>query len=179
MPKKSKNSLTVVIPVGPGRSAEKALNSLKGQDCDVIVCGDGFLPDYPDVGCLKAPSVRSAGLTRNFAIRHVTTPWIGFLDDDDTVTPDYVQRFEEERGGCDVIIFRMEHPQFGLIPKIPQIEWGNVGISFCVSTAWAKQIPFIKEKDDEGINEDYQLLADLEQAGAKIHFSEHIVYKVR
>lgn len=33
-----------------------------------------------------------SGRVRNFAFAHVRTPWIGFVDDDDTVGPNYVSR---------------------------------------------------------------------------------------
>jgi hypothetical protein len=32
----------------------------------------------------------SAGMVRNAAFQHVDTPWVAFVDDDDTLAPNYV-----------------------------------------------------------------------------------------
>jgi len=56
----------------------------------------------------------SAGSVRNLAFQHVATPWVGFVDDDDSVSPKYVSLVEQaltegERVGqhWDSITFRM------------------------------------------------------------------------
>ena len=49
----------------------------------------------------------SAGLVRNVAFAHVRTPWVGFVDDDDTVGPRYVAEVAADGDTFDAIFFRM------------------------------------------------------------------------
>ena len=49
----------------------------------------------------------SAGKVRNFAFAHVRTPWLGFVDDDDTVGPRYVADVAADSDSFDVVSFRM------------------------------------------------------------------------
>ena len=53
--------------------------------------------------------MNSAGYVRNHGIKFVTTEWIAFVDDDDTIRDTYVETFLTETAtyDIDVIIFRM------------------------------------------------------------------------
>lgn len=115
---------------------------------------------------------------RNNLVKQADTEWVSFLDDDDTATPDYVQRLEEEIAAhpeADVIHFRQYHIDTAhILPVWPEVEWGNVGISFAVKTKIASENPFIEEK-----YEDFCFLKRLQAKGYNIYFSKYIVYHVR
>lgn len=125
---------------------------------------------------------RGAGPTRNIAISRVKTTWVGFLDDDDRVTRDYGSRVESEikaNPDADAIVFRAKYSDGRVLPKVPQVIYGNVPISFCVKTELAKKYPFVKGENAFMMNEDYLFLKTLEENGAKIVFSPHVTYLVR
>lgn len=129
-----------------------------------------------------------ASAIRNELIRLANTEWVSMLDDDDTVTDDYVQRLKEEsekHPEADVIVFReyfigelmdgdgAKYPDH-FIWTAPVVHWGQVGIAFSVKRKVAMEHPFIEEP-----NEDYHFVARLDEAGYKIHFSKYIVYRAR
>jgi glycosyltransferase involved in cell wall biosynthesis len=50
------------------------------------------------------------GSSRNAAMKHVTTEWIAYLDDDDEISPDYLSLHRKEsqlHPSVSVILFRM------------------------------------------------------------------------
>lgn len=64
------------------------------------------------------------GSSRNAAIRHCQTEWIGFLDDDDEISPDYLMILKEElkyHPNISAILFRMscENCYANIIPPYP------------------------------------------------------------
>ena len=120
-----------------------------------------------------------AGSTRNRLVRSVKTPWTGFLDDD-VLRPDCVEFFYADRGDADVLIFKMDHPTMGILPRVPVVEWSNVGISFAAKTSLMRAVPFFNEDEREGdyANEDFAMLKELED-GALIEFSDYVGYEVR
>jgi hypothetical protein len=64
------------------------------------------------------------GISRNAAMRHATTEWVAFLDDDDEVSPDYLTLLEREtqaHPSISVILFRMScHTCYAeIIPPVP------------------------------------------------------------
>lgn len=160
---KPEKSITIVVPTLGRKSLQKAISS----------CGD--LPVITE----KDTHRTGEGPTRNRAIQRVRTEWVGFLDDDDELTPDYADRFKEAKEGADVIIFRMRYPDGRILPRVPQIAYGNVGIAFAVKTDLIKKHPFVKGERSFLKNEDYVALKTLEDAGAKIVFSPHICYLVK
>lgn len=129
-----------------------------------------------------------ASAIRNGLIKLANTKWVSFLDDDDTVTDDYVERLHEEsqkHPEADVIIFReyfiadlMDETgsKYGdhFIWQAPVVHWGQIGISFSVKRNIAMQHPFLEED-----NEDFKFVKRLEDAGYNIHFSKYIVYRAR
>lgn len=128
-----------------------------------------------------------ASAIRNGLIKLADTEWVSFLDDDDTVTDDYVQRLKEESEAhpeADVIIFReyfiqdlMEegnpYPDH-FIWTAPVVHWGQIGIAFSVKREVALKHPFLEEP-----NEDFHFIERIDQAGHKIHFSKYLVYRAR
>lgn len=87
-----------------------------------------------------------AGGVRNELMRLADGEWYAFLDDDDTLSREYVYSFNQHLNDnplMDMMIFRMiYHTRYGYPPgfMVPQIEIddpytlgvGQVGISFCV-----------------------------------------------
>jgi glycosyltransferase involved in cell wall biosynthesis len=120
------------------------------------------------------------GEVRNKAIDKATTEWICFLDDDDSFTSNYFDKFNFELNNnpkTDVIIFKMQYANGVIRPcaGVRELQVGQVGISFAVN------LSFLNKHNLRFRNsniEDYNLLKDLESSGAKIHFSEFIVYNV-
>jgi glycosyltransferase involved in cell wall biosynthesis len=133
----------------------------------------------------RADKTGSAGLTRNVGLELCQTDWIAFLDDDDVVQPTYVQRLREHSAERhDVVVFRMDHPQFGILPTFatPIIAHGHVGISFAYKRDKAPDVRFIKEdlmNPGPYGNEDINLLLQLKDKGLDIFISEHVEYVVR
>lgn len=73
--------LTVVIPIGPYHTdvAQRAVNSVEAQTlpCNIITIED--------------TAGRGAGWARNQGLRKVTTPFVSFLDADDTLEPRFAE----------------------------------------------------------------------------------------
>lgn len=129
-----------------------------------------------------------ASAIRNGLIKLANTKWVSMLDDDDTVTDDYVARLQEESDKhpeADVIVFReyfigelmegegKKYPDH-FIWAAPVVHWGQIGIAFSVKREVAINHPFLDEP-----NEDFHFVARIEEAGHKIHFSKYIVYRAR
>lgn len=125
---------------------------------------------------------------RNRLIAQAKTEWVSMLDDDDTVTSDYVKRLHEELENnpyADVVIFReyfiselmddigRKYPDH-FIWQVPVVHWGQIGISFSVKRDVALKHPFIEEP-----NEDFHFIERLDKEGYNIHFSKYITYHAR
>jgi glycosyltransferase involved in cell wall biosynthesis len=122
-----------------------------------------------------------AGRVRNIGMSLVTTPWIGFLDDDDALRPNYVQSLMEEitiTPTCDAVLFRMATPQHTIVPpaNCTTLSPGFVGISFCIKTTLFQQHNIQFEQSDI---EDYMIIKKIYDAKYKIVLSPHITYSVR
>lgn len=143
------------------------------------------------VGRVGEYGIGNAGLVRNEIISKLesSNEWIGFVDDDDTISPYYIdslsieveksQSFESSKP-IDVVIFRMrtDMSSKNIIPPLglDQLVEDKVGISFCVNKKFLRKsgVKFIND-----IREDYKFLMSLKEAGANIVFSPYIVYNVR
>lgn len=124
---------------------------------------------------------------RNSLIKLADTEWVSFLDDDDTVTDDYVARLKEEsekHPEADVIVFREyfiqelmntgnQYPDH-FIWQAPVVHWGQIGIAFSVKRQIAMNHPFMDEE-----NEDFHFVERIDKARHKIHFSKYMVYRAR
>lgn len=121
----------------------------------------------------------SAGLVRNIGIEQCDTEWIGFVDDDDTLTPYYVQRLEEEliiSLDIECIIFRMRSDN-NIFPLTNALDFekGQVGISFCYKLKlFYEGLKFIPDAF-----EDFILLDRIRSNKKKILISPYITYVVR
>lgn len=183
----SDNSLiTFIIPSIGRPTLSRTLQSLLNQkesNWKAIVMFDGIEPTLqsPDkritiIRMEKIGILNHAGRVRNEAIRHATTEWIGFVDDDDTLTPDYMTHFKNHiKENPEVIIFRMKSgnqilPDIGL----SSFYMNDVGISFCMKRVLCTEFPF-----EPSSTEDFNLLDRLRSANKKIIISSHITYCVR
>ena len=121
-----------------------------------------------------------AGLVRNIGIKNTTinSKWIGFLDDDDTISPNYIDNLikEEQLNNPEIVIFRMAYENGYILPNKydKNIIRNKVGISFCLKTSIAKNIYF-----ENNPYEDYMYLKKLEIQKYKIIISEKVMYFVR
>lgn len=120
----------------------------------------------------------SAGLVRNAGINQVITEWIGFVDDDDIITPDYAakaRRSIDRYNKADCIIFRMYY-EHDVLPRYQatELKCGEVGISFCARTSILKQFPFIP-----GQFEDWDFIQRLISNNKCIMVEPYVVYMVR
>lgn len=119
-----------------------------------------------------------AGLVRNEALKQITTEWIGFLDDDDTLHPDYVKILFEKYQEKDVVIFRMKYQNGLVLPKLDisdptKLIGGEVGISYCYKNKF-KPVLF----DDNFDGEDYLYLIKLYQLTQDFFVAPEITYFV-
>lgn len=191
-----KNILTFVMPTIGRDSIGYAVDSVKAQTSGewlLAICGDGFLPENnfgdPRIFCVEAPPLGSAGEVRNFAVKnYVGTEWVAFIDDDDYIYPEYVSLWEEAKDSClpDVVLFKMNN--YGVVvPRqegdfwLPEeaIEYGNIGMSFAAKTELIFKYPFDNEKINFGSGEDYRMIKQLNDIGARIWFDNYIGYHVR
>lgn len=198
--------VTFFIPTLGRPSLAHTMASLAVQtdrDWAAVVIGDGVQPDVPPserVQVMRCEPQGSAGLVRNLGIEMCSfgSPWYAFVDDDDTLTPDYVEKlraesstFPGEGAGC--IVFRMFDPAVNTILPPHEVfnpldlTWGKVGLSFAVRSEWFDEehgLRFIQEdgRNPQGglNNEDITMLLDLrDRLGCHIHISPHMTYCVK
>ena len=125
----------------------------------------------------------NAGLVRNSIIECVddSTEWIGFLDDDDTISKFYIEilNLEKTKAEFDCCVFRMRYdkdnqkviPPFGM----NYLQQNYVGISFCVRKKFVDdhKIKFVNSN-----SEDFKFLNEIHDSGGKIYISSHVTYNV-
>lgn len=188
--KRPDETITFIIPTIGRSTLDRSLLSLKAQTNPIwkaIVIFDGMSPtvtnDDDRIQFLtiekKGSNVNRSGNVRNEGMKHVKTEWVGFLDDDDTLTRDYVDKFQiESKKNPDAIIFRMQYSN-GLIlppPGDTTFKINHVGISFCFKTSifQVENIQF----NQSGV-EDFDLLDRFRKNNKNIIISRYITYLVR
>jgi glycoprotein-N-acetylgalactosamine 3-beta-galactosyltransferase len=125
-----------------------------------------------------------AGEVRNQIIRnYATAKWVAFVDDDDTLSPDYIEHWETGRQhdqSADVIIFRMVSRGKRILPPLAHgstASQDNVGISYAVRKDLfvRKQngIAFVPHTTEEY---DYNLLKQGQTCNAPILISDCVTY---
>lgn len=178
-----KDLTTFIIPTIDRPTLQRAFNSAETAQERV---NEGYLPGSGTLFEIDRERI-GEGTIRNRLIRQAKTEFVSMLDDDDTVTDDYVLRLDEElekNPYADVVIFRAYFIQELMadgnpypdhfIWQVPVVEWGQIAASFSVKRQVALDNPFISEP-----NEDFHFIKRLEEAGYNIHFSKYITYKVR
>jgi UDP-glucose:(glucosyl)LPS beta-1,3-glucosyltransferase len=114
-----------------------------------------------------------AGYVRNEGIKLADTEWIAFLDDDDTINPNYVETLITKYKEVDCVIFKMQMPNGTIVPTHPEIAKANVGISF----AYKRNLNLLFEAKTNA--EDYIFLNNMLKYTGKITFANEIYYYVR
>lgn len=134
----------------------------KGEDCPYCIRG------------IKS----GAGPVRNECVARATTEWVAFLDDDDIVTNDYVEKLAIEGEGFDAVVFRLKFNNGPWIPPITatvdNIKHGSIGISMAVKRKVFETCQFTR-----GRGEDFRLFRDMRKNGFKIKISNFLTYFVR
>lgn len=180
-----KRDTTIVIPTVPVRKPylDRAVQSARDQthECDIVVRVD---PEFKE-GVFTG----TAGRNRNAAMEVVSTTWTAFLDDDDVLHPQHVERLLEtaEEHGADLVYPWFDGPQsVGVLlvnGETPEgMPWSDslkevilsgtnfIPITVLVRTELVKQVGGfpVPEDDDwpEWGNEDWGLWVRLLKAGA-------------
>jgi glycosyltransferase involved in cell wall biosynthesis len=181
------SALTFIIPTIGRETLSLTLQSLKNQtitNWKAIVIFDGIEPTIyetdPRITIIKTPiklgqGYNSAGLVRNYGIKFANTEWVAFVDDDDSITPSYIESFLSELWlDPDVIIFRMTLDD-RICPSVDSTNFfiKDVGISFAVKKELVSKFRFIPS-----IEEDFEFLDKLRLKKYKIVLSPYITYTV-
>lgn len=123
----------------------------------------------------------SAGLVRNIGIESIDfiTEWIGFVDDDDTLSCDYICNLKKElsiKSNIEICIFRMMYENGYVLPTKydRNLLKGKVGISFAIKWNIANKYFFTNNPF-----EDFLYLKDLQSRGFKIVISSYVSYYIR
>lgn len=117
-----------------------------------------------------------SGLVRNKGIEMVDTEWIGFLDDDDTIHPDYVKTLSEKYLDYDFVVWRMIYFGGVILPPLQNNDllFGNVGISFCYKNKFDNLL-FDNNRDGE----DFDFLIKLKKLTDNWTITPEVYYNVR
>lgn len=122
----------------------------------------------------------NAGLVRNKILSLIENQnsWIGFLDDDDTLSPYYVEilRNEISKEYHDCYLFRMNH-NGDIIPplEINSIIQNHMGISFVVNTSFINEKNILFQNDNA---EDFKYLLELSKNNGTVKILPFIGYFV-
>jgi glycosyltransferase involved in cell wall biosynthesis len=188
--------ITFIIPTIGRPTLQNTLLSLINQTnprWKAIVVLDGIEPDttiteFTDnrivtLQCSKlGEGTNSAGNVRNYGIKHATTEWVAFVDDDDSIKNNYVDIFLNEilHYDVDTIIFRMViHPEepFTILPNNNTDDFYAcyVGISFALKKSiFDSGIIF----EPSGV-EDFVFLNKIRENKYKMMISPYALYFVR
>ena len=191
--------ITFIVPTVNRATLFRTLASIRqqtNQRWKAIVIFDGCAPTDESIlgllkdtrilyvsikkhGVLSSKQPGQAGQIRNIGMSMVTTPWIGFVDDDDVILPNYIEKLMEESGtlsNADLISFRMIDTEHLVPPPFCQgILPNQIGISFAIKTYLFKQGFLFKQSEME----DYHFVKDVHRAKKIIVLSSHITYLTR
>ena len=179
--------ITFIIPTIGRETLDRTIESLINQtnpNWNCIVVFDGIESrEFPDERIKTMSSVKlgnftnihgTSGLVRNEGMKKVVTEWIGFVDDDDTIHPEYVETLEKKYLEHDLVIWRMKFNNGIIVPKLndESIYCGNVGISFC----YKNKDDLIFEKNWDG--EDFTFVENLINLKFNYVITPEIYYNV-
>ena len=180
--------ITFIIPSIGRESLKKSIQSLLDQDdndWNAIILLDGIKNSYDKIedkriNIIELEKINNAGLIRNIGINYCkNTEWIGFLDDDDYLSNDYISSLKKEiliNKDIEICIFRMAYSNGYILPSKydKNIIMKKVGISFVV-----KKYVFNRVKFSNYPFEDYLFLKDAQNKKYKIIISSFVTYFVR
>ena len=186
------NFITFIIPSIGRETLSRTIKSLENQTISnwkAIIVFDGVkstisnTDDRITVMEISKTGVNgnNAGNVRNVALKQAHTKWVGFVDDDDTLSEDYVEcLFKNTNIFKDVntFIFRMYCPNGVILPQFESDNFyiNNVGISFAVKTEFYKNknLYFIPSSQ-----EDFYYLDTIRKLNEPIIILENIGYYVQ
>ena len=181
--------ITFIIPSLNRFTIVRTIDSLKYQTnpnwkCIVIydgVDGPNFNDDRITILKIKktglvGPKNGQSGLVRNEGLKLVNTEWIGFLDDDDSIHPDYVKTLYNNYNDYDFIVWRMKYQNGLIFPELDRndLTFARVGISFCYKNIF-KDLFFDNNRDGE----DFDFLKKLESLTNNWIITPEVYYNVR
>ena len=128
----------------------------------------------------------NAGLVRNYGFEYIknnniNTSFISFVDDDDTLHPDFFNHIQKDLSlfpDIKCIIYRMMYPNFNVVPHplTNKLQVKNVGISFIIHSS------IIHQSDCLFLNhpyEDFLFLQKLKQHQMPLLISSFVNYFVK
>ena len=133
--------------------------------------------------CGNIDKKNNAGLVRNKGFdyildNNIDTKYIGFLDDDDCIHPDFIINLYEQNKtfNFNCIIFRMMFENYKIVPHplTNKIERCNVGISFVIEKEIINNYKFINHAF-----EDYIFILSLKRDKKTILLSKYVNYFVK
>lgn len=186
----SKPFVTFIIPTIGRKTIENTIKSLFYQTnpnwlAIIVIDGVDINLHIDDnrvtiIKIKKTGQHNHAGRVRNAAFDLVNTEWIGFVDDDDCLTNDYVEKLKEEiilNPDTSTVIFRMNNNDLNTKilppPDVIDFEGCKVGISFSVKKDLTKKYIF-----EPSHMEDYVLLDKIRSGKNKMVISPYLTYLV-
>ena len=164
--------ITFIIPTIGRTTLTRTVNSLINQtnsEWNAIIIFDGIEKiEFPDkrITSISIPKTGKegaihgeSGLVRNAVLKLVDTEWVGFLDDDDTIHAEYVEKLKTDFIDNDFVIWRMKFKNGNIIPRPNNntLRFGNVGISFCYNRNKIGTIYFKTNRNGE----DFDMISQL------------------
>ena len=183
------NKITFIIPSLNRPTIIRTVDSLLKQTnpnwkCIIVYDGvDGEKFDDERITIIKiekkgliGPNNGQSGLVRNEGIKLVDTEWIGFLDDDDTINPEYVDTLFNNYQNYDFIVWRMKYQNGYVLPEPGRTDlvFSKVGISFCYKNKFDNLL-FDNNRDGE----DFDLVKKLESLTDNWIITPEVYYNVR
>ena len=183
------NTITFIIPSLNRPTIIRTIDSLKNQtnpNWKAIVLFDGVVGqdfndnriqtfEIPKTG-LIGPNNGQSGMVRNLGINKCETNWIGFVDDDDSLHPNYVKTLFEKYKNKDFVVWRMKYDNGIVLPPLlsDDLFFGGVGISFCFKNKF-DDLFFDNNRDGE----DFDFLMKLKKITNNWVITPEIFYNVR
>lgn len=180
--------ITFIVPSLGRPTLIRTLESIQSQTNvlhHTIVVFDGEdaaqaspVKSYPNTTFLTSPKQGRAGLVRNFALPHVKTEWTGFVDDDDTLSPGYID--ELLINTCDLLVFSTSAFHHGgehidpdrSIKNASDLRIGVIGIAYALKTTLWTSNPFTSLAKGEDID----VLLKVRNSGYKVIITKFIGY---
>ena len=184
------NEITFIIPSINRPTLKRSIDSLLSQtnpNWKCVIIYDGVEGSYFEdtriktitiekTGVMSVSSHGQSGLVRNSGLVLCDTNWIGFLDDDDTLHPDYVNLLFEKYSDYDFVVWRMKEYSGKVIPRFDyeDLDFGNIGISFCYKNKFDNLI-FDNNRDGE----DFDFITKLKKLSSNYIITPEIYYNIK
>lgn len=183
-------TICFIIPSIGRNNLSRALQSLQAQtdtSWEAIVVFDGMEHQPPNgfqddlrINFINSPKKKSAGLTRNFAMHNLKHDWYAFLDDDDKVRKDYIEKLREEINRfpkTKTVIWRINYNK-DIVPDAGSNDFriGRVGIAFAIHRSVYHYYGIYFKNQ---YAEDFDMLDRIRKRGLPMVISPYVVYSVR